>query len=146
MRVDVEMRGACMCVVLRFPVSGEKDDVTKVRFVRAAVTSTEAVFEKQIVLDKDILEAIEWAAGKSVQEVRDAREAVVCAVERLAAKLVKSGQVDRWFGDADAGVRSVSKSVNGPLFELLAQRAAYEDSGCIDLFREGGVLVGELER
>ena len=132
------------CVAL--PCSGEKDDVAKVRFVRAAVTSTEAVFEKQLVLDKDIVEAAEWGASKSVQEVHDARESVVCAIERLAAKLVKSSQTDRWFGDADAGVRSVSSSVNGPLFELLAKRVAYDDVGCIELFRLGGVLVGELER
>ena len=32
------------------------------------------------------------------------------------------------------------------LFELLAKKAAYEDNECIELFRQGRCLVGELAR
>jgi hypothetical protein len=127
-------------------MSGEKDDRAKVRFVTNAARSKEAVFDKQAVLDKDLLGALEWSAARSAQEVRRARESVICAIERLGEKFVNSGEVDRWFCEADEGVRSVSKCVNGPLFELLAKKAAYEDSECIELFRQGGCLVGELAR
>ena len=127
-------------------MSGENDDIAKVRFVADAVRSKEAVFDKQALLDKDLLAALEWAAARSAPEVRKAREAVICAVEHLAEKLVKSGEMERWFCNADEGVRGAAECVNGPLFELLAKKAAYEDSECIELFRQGGCLVGELAR
>ena len=70
-------------------MSGENDDIAKVRFVADAARSKEAVFDKQALLDKDLLAALEWAAARSAPEVRKAREAVICAVEHLAEKLVK---------------------------------------------------------
>jgi hypothetical protein len=127
-------------------MSGEEDDIAKVRFVTDAVKSKEAVFDRQALLDKDLVAALEWAADRSAPEVRKAREAVICAVEHLAKKLVKSGEVEQWFCEADEGVRGAAENVNGPLFELLAKKAAYEDSECIELFRQGGCLVGELAR
>ena len=78
-------------------MSSENDDMAKVRFVADAVRSKEAVFEKQALLDKDLLAALEWAAARSAPEVRKAREAVICAVEHLPEKLVKSGEMERWF-------------------------------------------------
>ena len=38
----------------------------------------------------------------------------------------------------------VSKTINGPMMEILAKAMQYKDAECIDMFRMGGPLLGFL--
>ena len=40
----------------------------------------------------------------------------------------------------------ISRSVHGPLLELLARECGYHDYICVEIFRRGGCIVGRLER
>ena len=110
-------------------------------------------------------QALDWMRGRSVDEIYNAREAAVCAIEQLGQRLRANGAADAWcvpgsstrsvrsalvqqccvrLAGADSGIRSVSGTVNGPLLEALARRAGCIDAECIELFRRGGNLVGKL--
>ena len=45
---------------------------------------------------------------------------------------------------AEYGVQSVSRTVNGPLMEAIAQKISYHDMAAIEMFRSGGQLIGLL--
>ena len=87
---------------------------------------------------------------------------MISAIEEAGKELWKSGAVASWYADADRQVAAVSRTVNGPLLEYLAevhdylprslalfcvcncQAISYEDAACIQFFREGAPIIGEL--
>lgn len=54
------------------------------------------------------------------------------------------GKCESWFQGADARVRAVASTVNGPLLEALARASEFADRACIEYFREGALLLGVL--
>ena len=144
----------------------EKDDAAKVAYLKAAIKD-EVEFENKKSLDKDVLEAIEWTRGKSAQVVKNERENIMSAIERMGEQLKEMGasgngerltcanacvqQFDclgfaRQKQIPDPKVRKISSGVNGPLLEALIERADYGDKTVLDLFTKGAPVVGELER
>ena len=71
---------------------------------------------------------------------------MISQLEKANAAMWQSGMCDAWFQNADMHTRSVAGRVNGPLFEKLLRAAGYCDSACVDMFRYGAPMVGELER
>ena len=54
-------------------------------------------------------------------KARAKRENVISQIEETGRALWASGQCASWFDEAEAKVAKVSRTVNGPLFELLAK-------------------------
>ena len=62
---------------------------------------------------------------------------MISHLELADAKMRESSLQQQWFGDADAGIRSVSGQCNGQLFEQLLQASGYCDVACVRLLRSG---------
>jgi len=73
----------------------EADDVAKVAYVNEAL-SEDVEFEDSRPLDEDLLRAVEWAKGKTPQEMMDERENSLKAIEQLGEQLVSSQKVRKW--------------------------------------------------
>jgi hypothetical protein len=146
----------------------ETDDTSKIAYVAAAVKA-DVDFEGRRPLDVDLLAALEWARGKSTQEVIDEREDTMQAIEQLAELIKSEGLDSRWLAAssasrwccvwclpvdardrkskmADSAVAHISRGVNGPLLEALATKAGYHDMQVVELFRTGAPIVGTLDR
>ena len=80
----------------------------------------------------------------SNKEVIEFREKVVERVEHLSQQMWESGDVARWMSGADPWIQKICCHVNGPLMQILGREAGYEDVACVDLFREGAQLAGDL--
>jgi hypothetical protein len=116
----------------------------KLEFVRAACSS-EVPFEIDLsVHDSDVLRAAQWVGATASAEVMQHRERVIARIEAAAAEHRASGHCQKWFGNADRGVMRVAEGFNGPIAEELAAECMYSDAACINIFREGGDVVGDL--
>ena len=102
-------------------------------------------FITQEWLDKDVLDAIRWQAGLSPDEVMSQREAMISKLEEAGSKIIASGRNDSWFQGCDSTTRGVSKNVNGYLFQELLLASGYQDAECIEFFRSGAPMAGELD-
>lgn len=67
-------------------------------------------------------------------------------IEAEGARMWRAGTVDRWFAGASSDTRGVVRNVNGPLFAKLASQIEHHDAKCVELFRDGGALSGQLTR
>ena len=67
-------------------------------------------------------------------------------IERAAREMWSNGACQEWMANADPNVHKVAADVNGPLLELLASSCDHHDIDAINLFRSGGVIVGDLHR
>ena len=107
-------------------------------FLIQAALKAPSPFLKQTRLDQDLQQAIEWIAARSAtqvlhlccgmlcfawaqRQVKQEREQVISAIEEAGQELWKSGAVANWYADADRQVAAVSRTVNGPLLEYLAE-------------------------
>ena len=119
-----------------------EDSVRKLQFAVSAVTSEDPFEKYRKKLDAELVDAIQWVSEKSPGQVREHRDRVIRAIVALGAqrscvrthsfdflclsragtKLREDGAVDQWFEGADSSVRGVSKGINGPLWEHLAER------------------------
>jgi hypothetical protein len=72
------------------------------------------------------------------------REKIISEIEAMANELKSGGRVEQWLLNSDPHIRRVSQHVNGPLMMALAKTANYHDASCVDVFRDGGVIVGDL--
>ena len=77
-------------------------------------------------------------------QVIEQRTSLIEQIEAAAKELESSGERGRWLASADPLVREISKDVNGPLLELLADAIDFHDRACIKLFRTGCPLVSAL--
>ena len=94
------------------------------------------------------------------------REKAIYEIEMMAKEMRRSGATADWANVADGKLRDAAHGVNGPLLvghcclhaplfasvasvckcqEALARLVEYHDSECIDMFRVGARLLGELE-
>ena len=78
----------------------QEEDVAKVRFSRLAVESATAVFEKPVVLDADLSDAISWIGARGSKEVRAERERVMDDIERIASLMRQRGDLEDWLSRA----------------------------------------------
>jgi len=77
-------------------------------------------------------------------QVIEQRTSLIEQIEAAAKELESSGERGRWLASADPLVREISKDVNGPLLEMLADAIDFHDRDCIELFRTGCPLVSLL--
>ena len=73
----------------------EPDDEAKADYITSAVQDP-VDFEGAKPLDCDLLAAIEWARGKSPQEIMNARETMMCAIERYGEQIKTEGLDQKW--------------------------------------------------
>ena len=66
-------------------------------------------------LDVDIKAAIDWQAGRSVQDRMKEREAMVKSLEDASWAMHQSGARDKWFEGCDADIARVSQEVSSQL-------------------------------
>ena len=101
-------------------------------------------FARQSHVDTNVVEAIRWMGETTPEEIMEEREQATRKVERLAHTCWMTGEVETWFAEADPLVRNVSKFVNGPVFEKLANDIDFIDVACVDMFRCGVDFLGAL--
>jgi hypothetical protein len=97
-----------------------------------------------VVLDKNVIQALEWSQSLTKEQVMARREEAVRRVEQRAEWLVQTGKAKKWLRSADKRIRKVSRGVNGPLLEELATLTGFGDASCVQAFREGAPILGPL--
>ncbi|CAK0862125.1 unnamed protein product [Prorocentrum cordatum] len=90
--------------------------------------------------------AVRWAAQTAPADAVASREGELAALRERDRALRASGAVEEWFRGVDPAMRRVAQHVNGPLCAEIAERIAFCDPGCVEFFRAGAPLVGELPR
>jgi len=116
-------------------------DETKLKFIIDARNRSNVGNERPEI-SRENLRALSWRNGKSVSDVIQVRERIICAIEKVAQNAIKTGLIDEWFVDAD--VKSVSAGVNGPIMEALATIGSFTDMEALDILRRGVKLMGHL--
>ena len=89
-------------------------------------------------------QAIEWMCAQSPRSIYVQREAMIRKLEAANQKMHASGLCDSWFGSADQQTRAVTAGVNGHLWSVLLRASDYVDPDCVDLLRQGVLLVVSL--
>ncbi|CAK0810184.1 unnamed protein product, partial [Prorocentrum cordatum] len=90
--------------------------------------------------------AVRWAAQTAPADVVAFREGELAAPRERDRALRASGAVEEWFRGVDPAMRRVAQHENGLLCAEIAERIAFCDPGCVEFFRAGAPLVGELPR
>ncbi len=54
------------------------------------------VFDKPVMMDADLTEALDWCAARSPSKVQEEREKMMLSIENLAEKLISDGCNERW--------------------------------------------------
>ena len=72
------------------------------------------------------------------------REAIMQQIETAAAEFRATGACSAWLQRADSRVAQVSREVNGPLMEALADAIAFHDAECVQSLRRGAPFVDKL--
>ena len=103
-------------------------------------------FARPVPLDADLEAAIEWTCGRTAQQAKDEREALIAQIEEVGKQYRNAGLCEEWLSRADPQTRKICSTVNGPLLEMLAQSIGYRDASCIDLLRNGAPIIGRLPR
>ena len=88
-------------------------------------------------LFRPLLQAIDWLAARTPQQIISEREAMIIKLEEASGAMWASGLCEQWFCAADDKIKDVSAGVNGPLFTALLRALDYVDTGCTQLLREG---------
>ena len=77
------------------------------------------------------------------QTMRD-RERATCLIEKSVQSFWESGEAVCWFSSSDLHLREITKTVCGPELERLVRATSFADGPCVDMFRFGADLYGEL--
>ena len=104
--------------------------------------------------------AIHWQAERSAEDVMAERDTILAKMEKEAesmwwvnwrrfehlmlhfVQLVRtSGECASWYAQAAPHIKQVSKTVCGPMLELLSTAIEHPDGDCCDLFRHGTTCV-----
>ena len=64
-------------------------------------------FQKEMVFDAGVQEALAWMADKTPTEIIEARESMILALELANHKMWKNGFVQSWFEGCDSNVARV---------------------------------------
>ncbi|CAK0889687.1 unnamed protein product, partial [Prorocentrum cordatum] len=126
-------------------------DAEKLTFLARALDGDPALWGKwrpaaASALPPTAAEAVRWAAQTAPADVVAFREGELAALRERDRALRASGAVEEWFRGVDPAMRRVAQRVNGPLCAEIAERIAFCDPGCVEFFRTGAPLVGELPR
>ena len=89
-------------------------------------------------LQNSVLQAIEWQAARTPEEVMQEREEMISQLEFANSELWESGMCEQWFSRCDATTRRVSEGVNGYLMQELLTASRHCDLAVVELFRHGG--------
>ena len=73
----------------------EKDDKAKLDYLLRAL-SADSKFGVNGTLDRDLLEATEWAGDKTREEIMSQRECTIHAIEALGQEIKASGRLRKW--------------------------------------------------
>ena len=92
----------------------------------------------------DVTAALQWTRKRRPTQVIEEREAIICAIEKRGAEFKQNGQAASWLSGGCKAATSVSLTVNGPLFEVLARESGHSDAQACDILKNGAQLVGEL--
>ena len=90
-----------------------------------------------IVLPGRPVQAIEWCAARSHEEVTTHRADTIFSIEEADRRMRQSGLCEEWFAGADVATRQVAGGANGHLFQTLLKASGYHDVACVDSLREG---------
>ena len=55
-----------------------------------------------------------------------------------------NGDARKWIAQSDEFIQQISSDVNGPLLEHLVAQASYDDAECVQFFRDGAPLAGQM--
>ena len=116
----------------------------KVDCTRASMRMADP-FKSVSSIPEDVESALQWQAGMSSEQIIREREATLCYLESIGQSMWDDGLCQAWFADSTDEIRAVSRTVNGPLLSLLAKSVGHCDQGCVEFFRKGAPLYGELE-
>ena len=119
-------------------------DKSNIDFIHAALAA-DINFESSPSLSQEVVDALDWMAARSPQQIAEERESILRNLETRAEELVNTGAHEAWLNDADPYVKVISESVNGPLLAALARETNYHDPDCVDIFRVGAPLTGPLQ-
>ena len=64
-------------------------------------------FQQESSLDPVLVEALEWQAERSWQDIVAQREAFISALEEADRKMRASGALERWQAGCDVGIKEV---------------------------------------
>ena len=112
------------------------------RFAAEKAALPLAVSVHEVAVDQDVLQALAWAQVRTNEMVINEREKVMKRIETRAAELVSSGEVERWFSQADQQTKMGSEGINGPLWRELAEETGFTDANCVESFRHGAPVLG----
>ena len=126
-------------------------DAAKLTFLARALDGDPALWGKWRPAEASALppttaEAVRWAAQTAPADVVAFRERELAVLRERDRALRASGAVEEWFRGVDPAIRRVAQHVNGPLCAEIAERIAFCDPACVEFFRTGAPLVGELPR
>ena len=126
-------------------------DAAKLTFLARALDGDPALWGKwrpsaASALPPTAAEAVRWAAQTAPADVIAFRECALATLRERDRVLRASGAVEEWFRGVDPAIRRVAQHVNGPLCAEIAERIAFCDPDCVEFFRTGAPLVGELPR
>ncbi len=108
--------------------------------------SHQVPWEKSVYVPPAATCAAEWMAKRSAAQCAEYRAKTLGHIRELAQAFRSSGKCEAWFSECDAKVRAVAELVNGPLMPALAESTGYGDCACVEFFRAGALLLGELPR
>ena len=127
-----------------FASLGQNKKSAIAKFTAWAIKNPISFDTKQTTLESDAQQCIDWRKSVSNTKATQFRETTISRIEHDANAFWQSGKVSAWLNKSDHIIKHISRQVNGPLLEQLVQEISYVDSECVELFREGAPLVGEL--
>ena len=81
-------------------------DEAMLSYMSQAVRS-EDPFAREAELDPVLVEALEWQAQRTPEQIMSEREAFVAALERAGQALCMTGAREAWLGDCDVDIKQV---------------------------------------
>ena len=115
-------------LICKYQAEGSTKKEQIARFTSASLTSKDPFEIDENKMDQAVIECLEWRKNLSNTEVTALREQQICEIEQLGANMWRSGAVHEWMNNADHFVKCISRNVNGPLLEQLAQKARSKDT------------------
>ena len=122
-------------------------DESKVKFAAEAISAPlpECMRQNGVgAIDHGTRRLVEWVTSTSEDEIIDFREKATRNIEKCGRELWKNGATTEWMAHADEEIRNVSKTVNGPLMEMLAKATDYKAPQDVQMMRLGAPILGEI--
>ena len=91
-----------------------------------------------------MLEALQWQAKHSDEDIISKREDMMTALEFASAEQRSTGLVQTWFGDCAEHVRKVAGDAQPLLMEQLATVTDHRDKECVQFMRVGAPFTYQL--